>query len=114
MTPAASYRQEVDRSLRRRLDVAVVLFLLLVGIAFVLELTYHPARSHVILWWYIGEATTCALGMLAIRSTRWSPRLASAVTIGVLSLLMSSYNAVVAGPVERFATAQVCLLSGSW
>jgi len=112
MTPAASYRQEVDRSLRRRLDVAVVLFLLLVGIAFVLERTYHPARSPLILWWYIAEAATCALGMLAIRSARWSPRLASAVTIATLSALMSSYNAVVTGPVERFATAQVCLLSG--
>jgi signal transduction histidine kinase len=112
MTPAASYRQEVDRTLRRRLDLAVVLFLILVGIAFVFERTYHPARWPVILWWYSGEAATCALGMLAIRSARWSPRLAGAVTMGVLSLLMSSYNAVVAGPIERFATAQVCLLSG--
>jgi ABC-type arginine/histidine transport system permease subunit len=86
MTPAASYRQEVDRTLRRRLDLAVVLFLLLVGIAFVLERTYHPARSFVILWWYIAEAATCALGMLAIRSARWSPRVPSAVTMGVLSL----------------------------
>jgi hypothetical protein len=41
------------------------------------------------------------------------PAVAMIVTVAtVLSLLLSWYNGVVAGPVERFATAQVRLLSG--
>jgi signal transduction histidine kinase len=110
----AAYRNECARVLRQRLGLTVYLFGLLVGVAVVLEHVYHPERSATILHIYGGEVLACMLALVAC----WVPRLRehpaaiAGLLAGVLAVFMSAYNGFVHGPVERFATAQVCLLSG--
>ena len=111
-TLRAVYRQETDRVIRRRLDFTVVLFLLFVGIAVLLERAFHPERSTTILVVYAAEMLVCVLGLMGCRHPKLSPRAVAAGMGMGLSVLMSWYNGVVGGEVERFATAQVCLLSG--
>ena len=118
MNPAASsavrlaYREETDRVLRRRLDLTVCLFLLLVGVSVVLEPSFHPDRATAILAVYTAEVSICLLGLAGWRLTAVRPSLVGATMSGVLAVLLSWYNGAVGAPVERFATAQVCLLSG--
>src|SRR5262249_55518563 len=116
--PAASsavglcYREETDRALRRRLDLTVGLFLLFVGVSVVLEPSFHPERTTAILAAYTAQVFVCLLGLAGWHLTAVRPRLVGAAMSGVLALLLSWYTGAVAAPVERFATAQVCLLSG--
>jgi len=108
----AAYAEETDRGIRRRLDLTVVLFLLFVGIAVLLERSFHPERSPTILAVYAAEMLVCVIGLMACRHPRLSPRAIAAVMGMALAVLMSWYNGIVGGEAERFATAQVCLLSG--
>jgi hypothetical protein len=108
----AAYEDETARILGRRLDLVMALYLLLVGISVFLECGFHPPRTNAILAYYALEALSCAAAFVG---TRLFPRAAApiAATLGVvLAVLMNSYNGIVSGPAERFATAQVCLLSG--
>jgi hypothetical protein len=108
----AGYRAETDRLIRRRLDLAVALFLVLVGISVLLECAYHPERSRSVLLVYGAELAACLLGVGAARLSALPPAMVGALVAAALAALLSSYNGLVRGPVERFATAQVCLLSG--
>jgi signal transduction histidine kinase len=109
---SGAYREERDRVVRRRLDLTVGLFLLLVGISVFLERAFHPERSQTIVLIYVVELIVCLLGLVGARHPRWSPRVIAACMGAALAALLSWYNGLVGGPVERFATAQVCLLSG--
>ncbi|HJQ73900.1 MAG TPA: GAF domain-containing protein, partial [Gaiellaceae bacterium] len=109
---ARAYREETARILRRRLDLTVGLFLLMVGISVFLERWFHPDRNVTILRVYGLELMVCVLGLAGSRLLPGRPGPVGAVMGCGLALLMSWYNGIVGGPVERFATAQVCLLSG--
>ena len=109
---AAAYRLETVRMLRRRLDLVVLLYLLMVGTAVFLECTFHPWRRWVIIGFYTAEATACLSALVLCRLSALSPAVIGAGLGGVLAGLMSAYNGAVGGPIERFATAEVCLLSG--
>jgi len=107
-----AYQEETDRILRARLDLAAALFLVLVGISVVLERRYHPERSATVLAVYGAEIVVCLLGVPGARLARLRPGPVGAAMAAALSVLMSWYNGQVGGAVERYATAQVCLLSG--
>jgi signal transduction histidine kinase len=107
-----AYSEERDRVIRARLDVTVGLFLMLVGISVFLERAFHPERSGMIVLIYVVELCVCLFGLVGARQPRFSPRVVAACMGGALAALLSWYNGLVGGEVERFATAQVCLLSG--
>jgi signal transduction histidine kinase len=111
LAPVA-YRAETDRVLRWRLELAVALFLLLVGISVLLECLFHPERSQTIFRIYALDATLCALAIAASRLTPLSPRAVGATLIAALALGLARYNGLVGSASERYATAEVCLLSG--
>jgi len=110
----AAYRADTARLLRQRLTVTVGLFVLLVGISVVLEGRYHPEREHTARLVYLTEVVACLGALVACRVPRLREGAATvaAALAAVLAVLLSWYNGHVGGPVERFATAQVCLLSG--
>ena len=110
----AAYRADTARLLRQRLTVTVGLFVLLVGISVVLEGRYHPEREHTARLVYLTEVVACLGALVACRVPRLREEAATiaAALAAVLAVLLSWYNGHVGGPVERFATAQVCLLSG--
>ena len=109
-----AFRQETARILRRRLDLAAPLFLLLLGVSVVVEWAYHAERAAAVVLVYALEMVACGLALTACRLPglrRW-PGPIGAVLAAALSTLISAYVGRVGVPLERFATAQVCLLSG--
>ena len=108
----AAYRAETARILRRRLDLAVALFVSLMGVAVFLQRTYHPEHGPLVVLVYGGEALACLLALLACRLPRVWPGTMGALLVAVLALLIAWYHGQVGGGAERFATAQVCLLTG--
>jgi signal transduction histidine kinase len=110
----AHYARDVSVLLRHRLHVTILLFGLLVGTSILFEHHYHPERAYAAVVAYALEMGACAVALLACRVRRpaSAPMIVGGALAAVLSLVMTSYNAHVGGSVERFATAQVCLLSG--
>src|SRR2546430_1513957 len=110
----AAYRAETARLLRQRLDLTVALFVALVGISVILEGVYHPERQRAATLVYLTEVVACLAGIVSCRLPRLKDRTTgvAATLAATLAVLLSWYNGHVGGPVERFATAQVCLLSG--
>jgi signal transduction histidine kinase len=109
---ARAYHHETSDFLRRRLDLTVTLFLLLVGTSVFLECRFHPERERTILAIYAAEMMVCALGVVGWRRFPEHVGVIGAVLASLLSLLISWYNGMVGQPVERYATGQVCLLTG--
>src|SRR5436309_10282796 len=111
---AAAYRAETARVLCRRLEVTVALFLLLVGPSIGLERFYHPERARIATLTYAAELALCLLAVWVVRLPGFSARPAGVIAAlgAALAVLLGWYNAHVGGPLELFATAQVCLLSG--
>jgi signal transduction histidine kinase len=107
-----AYRDEIGRVLRRRLDLTVVLFLVLVGFSVVIERRFHPERSHVLALVYGAEVAVGLLGIVGVRLAARHPGAVGAAMAVGLSVLLGWYNGLVAGDVERYATAEVCLLTG--
>jgi len=110
----AAYRADTARVLRQRLNLTVALFVALVGVSVVLEGAYHPDRQRTATLVYLAEVIACLAGIVACRRPRLRDRTAAvaATLAATLAVLLSWYNGHVGGPVERFATAEVCLLSG--
>src|SRR5881398_62812 len=110
----AAYRADTARILRQRLNLTVALFVGLVGISVVLEGAYHPDRQRTATLVYLAEVIACLAGIVACRRPWLRDRTAAvaATLAATLAVLLSWYNGHVGGPVERFATAEVCLLSG--
>ncbi len=110
----AAYRADTARILRQRLNLTVALFVALVGVSVVLEGAYHPDRQRTATLVYLAEVIACLAGIVACRRPRLRDRTAAvaATLAATLAVLLSWYNGHVGGPVERFATAEVCLLSG--
>ena len=110
----AAYRADTARVLRQRLNLTVALFVALVGVSVVLEGAYHPDRQRTATLVYLAEVIACLAGIVACRRPRLRDRTAAvaATLAATLAVLLSWYNGHVGGPVERFANAEVCLLSG--
>ena len=110
----AAYRAETARVLRRRLDITLALFLLLVGCSIVLERAFHPERARIATLTYGVELALCLLAVAAVRLPVLVARAGEVATLlgAALALVLAWYNGRVGGSVERFATAEVCLLSG--
>ncbi len=109
---ARAYGDEVGRTLRHRLDLTALLFLVLVGTSVVIEHRFHPERARVLTLVFGAEAVVCLVGVLSVRLATRSPGAVSAAVAAALSLLLGWYNGLVAADVERYATAEVCLLTG--
>jgi signal transduction histidine kinase len=107
-----TFRAEMDRVLRWRLDLVVGLFLVLVGSSVFLECSFHPERTHAIWRLYAIEAAVCAAGVIGTRLTSIPPRTLGAAMASALALALAWYNGLVSPTSERYATAEVCLLSG--
>jgi signal transduction histidine kinase len=109
----AAYRAETARVLRPRLDLTAAFFLLFMGTAIALEHVYYPARAASAVLAYAAEMLVCLLVVGACRLPRFRSRSVLAATVlgCTLAVLMSAYNASVAGGAERLAMAQVCLLT---
>jgi signal transduction histidine kinase len=110
----AAYAEETAQITRKRLGLTVVIFLILIGTSMVAERLFHPERTPAVLTTYALECVVCGLAMLALRVPSWRARPTGvAATLAVaLALSMAAYNGVTHGPLELFATANVCLLSG--
>ncbi|MCW5889474.1 MAG: PAS domain S-box protein [bacterium] len=108
----AGYRGEIDRALRRGIDITAALFLLLVGISVVLERHYHPDRLEIALRAYAIELAACALAIAAARVKALPPAVPAAALGVTLGLLMQWYGGAIALAPERIALGQVCLTMG--
>jgi signal transduction histidine kinase len=110
----APYVAETARILGRRLNVAVLVFLSLLGVSVLIERTYHPERTSAVLLVFGIEIVAGALALVAcgIPAVRLRAGVVAAAFASAVALLISWYAGMVALPVERFATAQVCLMSG--
>jgi signal transduction histidine kinase len=102
------------RSLRRRLDRAVPVFLLLPALSVVIEGIYHPERSRAVTLMFGLQILAGGLALLACRLpwVRLQPGVIGAAFAATVALLTSWYAGMVGFAVERLASAQLCLLSG--
>jgi len=114
MDDKAAYRAETARLLRPRLDLTVALFVVLVGLSVILEGVYHPERQRVATLVYLTEVLACLAAIVGCRLPPLKEHTigVAATLAATLAVLLSWYNGHFSGPVERFATAEVCLLSG--
>ena len=112
--PAEAYRSETRRIFVRRLDLTVALYLLLVGSSVLLEVALHHERARAAAVSYGIQALLCLAALVLVRRpvSKERPAVLAAALGGALAVVLSGYNAWVGGSVERFATAEVCLLSG--
>jgi PAS domain S-box-containing protein len=110
----SAYRASMAEGVARRLHLTVALFLVFVGVSVLLEITHHPRRLPVALWFYSLETGACLLALLLCRVARLGPWLhvMGAALAALLAALMTAYAVSAGAHVERIATAQVCLLSG--
>src|SRR3989442_10252784 len=113
-TLRAAYREETARLLRRRLDLASVLFLLFISLACVLEWTYFPERRYRLQIVYGAEVLACLVAAAACRLPRFrlSTGAIGAILSATLAWLMSYYNIASGARIEPLAMGQICLLSG--
>jgi two-component system, sensor histidine kinase and response regulator len=108
----AGYRVEIDRALRRGIDLTVALFLVIIGASVVMERHYHPDRLDIALRAYLLELSACVLALVAAR-IRALPSAVVAAALGVaLGLLMQWYGGAIDLAPERITLGQVCLLMG--
>jgi signal transduction histidine kinase len=110
----AAYQADIGPQIRRRLHLAVFLFLSFVGTAVYAERLAYPARASTITTIYGAQLAAAALGLGACHVPGLRRRTAAiaATLAALLGVLMTSYDALVANPIERSAMAQVCLLTG--
>ena len=109
-----SYRRETAKLLKRRIDLAVALFIAFVGLALYVDVQVHPEHRTPGLWIYAAEILVCLVAMLATRLevTRRHVGLLTAAMGSALGLLMNAYfvSAVDLAP-EIQALGLVCLMT---
>src|SRR3989442_7479562 len=108
-TLRAAYREETARLLRRRLDLASVLFLLFISLACVLEWTYFPERRDRLQIVYGAEVLACLVAAVACRRSRF--RLSTGAIAPILSAtlagLMSYYNIASGARIQPLALGPI-------
>lgn len=107
------YLRETSRLLRRRLDLAVVLYLVFMGLALAIDVLVHPERRPLGLSIYAAELVVClvAIGATRTPAVRRHLVLLIAALGSCLALLMNAYFAQVELPPEIQALGLVCLMT---
>ena len=100
--------------LRRRLPLTVGLYLLLVGMAMVSEVVFHPERTDLVAAAYLAHMMISGLGLLAARpdvagGRGWVPPMIMSCCYAVV---LTIYPSVVHLGAQAIALGHVCLLSG--
>jgi signal transduction histidine kinase len=106
-----AYELETARLIRSRLDLAVTLFLLFMGIVVLAE-RRMPGHERVVHAWLI-ELAICMVAVVLIRMPRFA-RAAKPIAVlcmGGLALTMLVFSATVASPFDPVAVGQVCLIT---
>ena len=109
----AAFRAETEPTLRQRLDVAVGLFVMFMGIGTIVEAVCFPARAASAAFWYALEAGACIAAVIACRLpglNRW-PDWIGGTLVGTLSALITGYHAGVSAPAERVSMVLLCVLN---
>jgi signal transduction histidine kinase len=107
---AAAYREETARVLLYRLAIGITIFLSVGAISMVFEWGHHPDRLVPLAWIYAFEVALCGVGLFVAH--RWSPAIVGAFVTGALTAVMSSYNALVGGTLERLAMGLTAVMTG--
>lgn len=107
------YRRETGRLLKRRIDLAVALFLGFVGLALAIEIYINPARRDHAVWVYGLELLVCAIAVTVTRieTLRVYVGVITAVLGSALALLMNLYFSHVTLQPEIQALGLVCLMT---
>lgn len=107
------YLDETVRLLRRRIDLAVGLFVGFVGLALAVDLVVHPERRAPGLSIYAIEILVCAMAVTAtrVRAVRRHAGLIIAVLGSALAILMNLYFSHVDLAPEIQALGLVCLMT---
>lgn len=109
----AAYRAEMDRTLRIRIGLLVVLYLAFTGGTTLEERGLHPEHAEAVTVRYVIQGLVCLVGLLALRFGRFPawPRWIGVGMASILSLAMSVYDAYANTIVERSVMAQAAMLS---
>lgn len=112
-TPDAddAYQLETSRLIRSRLELAIAIFLLFVGIVVAIE-RISPGNPGTTIA-YAFEVLICAAAVCANRSARFAhaARTTSLLCMCGLALVMLVYSAVIGNPWDPVAIGQVCLMT---
>ena len=109
----ATFRAETEPALRQRLDVAVGLFVLFMGIGTVVEAVCFPPRAASAAFWYALEAGACIVAVIACRmpGLHRRPDWIGGILMGSLSGLITGYHTGVGAPAERLSMVLLCVLN---
>ena len=111
LDPATAYQLETSRLIRSRLEPAIALYLLFLGIVVAIE--HITPGNHGVAIAYAFEVLICAAAIAANRMQRFA-HAARTIAVGCMSalaLIMLAYSAAVANPWDPVAIGQVCLMT---
>ncbi len=106
-----AYELETARLIRVRLDLAVTLFLVFMGIVALAE-RRMPGHEGVVFAWLV-ELVICLVAVVLIRRPRCTlaAKPIAVLCMGGLALTMLVFSATVASPFDPVAVGQVCLIT---
>ncbi len=108
-----AYRAETASVLRQRLDLAVILFAVFMGLGTVLEMRGHPERAATARLFYGSEVVTgiVTVGLCRLPRLRRAPGLLGGIAVGALAAQIIGYHALVGAHAERVAMVLLCVLN---
>src|SRR5579885_2123125 len=108
-----SYRAETASVLRQRLDLAVILFAVFMGLGTVLEMRGHPERAAMARLFYGTEVLTGIVAVALCRLPRLqrAPGVLGGIAVGALAAQIIGYHALVGAHAERVAMVLLCVLN---
>jgi signal transduction histidine kinase len=107
--------EEVNRLVAERVPLAAIIFVAVLGIAWIFEHRAHPERDAYYAWIYLAEVLTVTGGALLVRRERWRGQtrpIAVATTIALL-LWVAIYNVLAPGDADVMALAFLYILSAT-
>jgi signal transduction histidine kinase len=110
----AGYRADQDRLLAQRMPITAAIYLVMVGIAIVVEWVLFPERRATATWFYAGHVFASAfwLGLAVFRPPSLRLPTVAAGMACTWSVVLTAYTVLVVGNPERLASAHICLLYG--
>ncbi len=108
---ASAYASETARLVRQRLDLAVLLYALAMGV--VVFFQRHIPGHEGILWAYVAELAFCVLGVTATRVPSLVPHTnaIAVLTASALAVVMLAYSGWTGSRAEPLAIGQVCVMT---
>jgi len=108
-----AYEAEQQATVRTRVQLGALCFLVFVGAGSVLEHANHGERIAVMLPLYLLGVFECGLAVLGLRTPwlRSRPVVVAVLLMCALTVQMQVYNLIVGGFAERVAMSQVCFLT---